>query len=66
MATQNTNVRDKFLYRMMNNVKSVSVYLANGIKMVGSIEDYDDTGILLDANGGQFVSFSVISTIQPN
>ena len=61
MALQN-----KFLESQRDNQSQVSVFLVNGIKLVGTIKDYDDLVILLsNYNKEQIIYKHSISTIVP-
>lgn len=44
----------------------VTIYLVNGIRLVGEIESYDQYGLLIDGNSRQFVYKHAISTILPS
>lgn len=68
----NTEKTDKFLKRLLDaeqKKRKVTVYLVNGIKLQGSLVDFDDASIELTIEKGsetQLVMRPAISTIKPD
>ena len=62
-------IQDKYLERLCIEQISVSMYLINGIKLLGQISAYDEEIILLKDNKNmceQLIYKHAISTIVPN
>ena len=58
-------VQDEFLEDLQRQETRVSVFLVNGIRLVGRISASDTYTILLENNGMQLVLKHAISTICP-
>lgn len=58
-------VQDEFLAKLQREKTPVSIFLVNGIRLVGRICATDTYTILLDNNGMQLVLKHAISTICP-
>ena len=59
------NVQDVFLKKMIKEKKKVYIYLENGIKITGTIKDFDNFIISLPKDGeDQIIYKSAISTIR--
>jgi host factor-I protein len=59
--------QDAFLNAARTEVTRVSVYLVNGIRLIGSVRSFDQHTILLSsATGVQLVYKHAISTVQPD
>jgi RNA chaperone Hfq len=56
----NNNVFKSFVQTLIDCKVKVNVYLISGIKLVGTITEADDSGLILSE---QFVNRSAISTI---
>jgi host factor-I protein len=59
-------LNEKFLKDLHNNKIPVSIYLMNGIKLNGIIEDFDEHHILLHSTNTQLIFQHAVSTIVPN
>jgi len=59
------NFEDKFLDDLKEQRVPVSIYLVNGIKLQGQIEDFSDEVILLKNSVTQMVYVHAISTVVP-
>src|SRR5260370_8334169 len=58
--------QDSFLDAARTAATRVSVFLVNGIRLVGCVESFDAHTVLLrSATGGQVVDKHPISTVQP-
>lgn len=69
MNNTNSHLQDEFLNQISTNNSKVSIYLVNGIKLIGYINSYDETSILLqDSNSSvnQLIYKHAISTIVCN
>lgn len=61
------NVQDAFLNYIRKNKIQVTVFLMNGVKMIGVISCFDQTSILLKKEGyTQLLYKHAISTILPH
>ena len=59
--------QDAFLNTMRTERARISVFLVNGIRLVGNIESFDQHMVLLSsATGMQLVYKHAISTVQPD
>jgi host factor-I protein len=59
--------QDAFLNAARTEATRVSVYLVNGIRLIGSVQSFDRHTVLLSsATGVQLVYKHAISTIQPD
>lgn len=67
-ATQNYfNLQDTFLNYLRKNKVSITVFLANGVKMQGTIVSFDSFSLMLKKDSYfQFVYKHAISTIVPS
>jgi host factor-I protein len=59
-------IEEKFIESAKNARFNVAIYLVNGIKLQGKIEDFDDKTILLGNTQTQLVYKTAISTIVPS
>jgi host factor-I protein len=59
-------LNEKFLKDLHNHKTPVSVYLMNGIKLNGTIEDFDEDHIMLHSANTQLIFQHAVSTIVPN
>lgn len=65
MSSESENHQNEMLNRVRKERKRVSVYLVNGIKLVGHVESFDQYLVMLSsASGVQAVYKHAISTIQ--
>jgi len=60
------NLQDPFLNALCKERVPVSIFLANGIKLQGQIESFDQFAILLKNNITQMIYKSAISTVVPS
>jgi host factor-I protein len=58
-------LQDQFLQALVDSRVPVTLYLVNGIRLLGEIESYDQYGLLLRGGSQQFVYKHAISTILP-
>ncbi len=58
-------LQDSFLSVFVRENTSVSIYLANGIKLHGQVENFDESVIFLKNSVSQLVYKHAISTIVP-
>tara|TARA_B100000768_G_scaffold104865_1_gene97394 strand:- start:448 stop:651 length:204 start_codon:yes stop_codon:yes gene_type:complete len=58
-------LQDSFLSDLVRENTSVSIYLANGIKLHGQVENFDESVIFLKNSVSQLVYKHAISTIVP-
>ena len=65
MANDNT-LQDSFLGKLRDNKVAVSVYLVNGIRLQGHIDDFDQYVIILNATGQQMIYKHAVSTLMPS
>jgi len=61
-----SQLQDKFLEVLVKQEVPVSVFLVNGIKLHGTISEYDETVLKLKNSSTQIVFKTAISTIVPN
>jgi host factor-I protein len=59
-------LQDQFLSALAVGRVPVTIYLVNGIRLMGEIESYDQYGLLLRGSSQQFVYKHAISTILPS
>lgn len=60
------NLQKEFLGKLIEDSKAVTVFLMNGVKLQGTIKNYDASGVLLEYKGcGQWIYRHAISTIMP-
>lgn len=58
------NVQDTFLNQMRRDHLTVTLYLMNGIKLIGRIKSFDKFSVLLDAGQQEMLIFKhAISTV---
>ena len=60
------SLQDPFLNALRKERVPVSIFLANGIKLQGEIESFDQFVILLRSTVSQMVYKSAISTVVPS
>lgn len=63
MATKGPSLQDQFLGKLRDEKSEVSIFLVNGIRLVGRIIGFDAYMIILDNQGLQTIYKSAISTI---
>ncbi len=64
--TQYASLQDYFLNTLLREKGQVSIYLVNGIKLLGQVEAFDDCVVILTHNHtSQVVYKHSISTIVP-
>lgn len=54
-----------FLQKLKNDALPVSVFLANGVQLQGTIDNFDDHVLILTNNYPQLVYLHAISSIMP-
>lgn len=59
-------LQDAFLSQLKNSETPVSVFLVNGIKLHGTIHDYNEHVILLKSAQTQMIFNHAISTVVPS
>jgi host factor-I protein len=59
-------LQDQFLQALVEGHIPVTIYLVNGIRLVGEIASYDQYGLMLRASSQQFIYKHAISTILPS
>jgi host factor-I protein len=59
-------LQDDYLHKLKKHKIPVAIYLVNGIKLLGHIEAFDDSAILLKNTITQLVYKNKISTVMPN
>ncbi len=59
------SLQDSFLKALCVQHVQVSVYLVNGIKLQGVIEDYDELVLMLKSTVSQMIYKHAISTVVP-
>ena len=57
---------EPFLRFLMEQHVPVSIFLVNGIKLIGTIDAFDDKTILLKDNIVQMIFINSISTVVPS
>lgn len=58
-------LQDAFLTQLKNDATPVSIFLVNGIKLHGSIDDFDEHVIMLKSTATQLIFKHAISTVVP-
>ena len=58
-------LQDAFLSQLKKEAVLVSIFLVNGIKLHGTIDDYDDQVILLKSTTTQMIFKHAVSTVVP-
>ncbi len=59
------SLQDLFLNTLRKERISVSIYLTNGVKLVGQVEAFDAFVVILRNSGNQIIYKHSISTIVP-
>lgn len=65
MATNDQMLQDNFLAQLKADATPVSIFLVNGIKLHGVIDDYDAQVIMLKSATTQMIFKHAISTVVP-
>lgn len=60
------DLRNAFLAQLKQDETPVSIFLVNGIKLHGVVDDYDDDVIMLRSTATQMVFKHAISTVVPS
>lgn len=60
------DLRNAFLAQLKQDETPVSIFLVNGIKLHGVVDDYDDEVIMLKSTATQMVFKHAISTVVPS
>jgi host factor-I protein len=59
-------IQVEFFAKLIGGRSAVIIFLINGVKLQGVIEDFDSSGVVLEHKGHkQFVFCHAISTIMP-
>lgn len=66
MHEQDKSLQDVFLRSLSEKRIPVAVFLVNGIKLQGHIEDFDNYVVILRNSGSQMVFKHAISTVMPS
>lgn len=61
----NTSLQDLFLNQVRKEKIPVTVYLVNGVKLMGTIKGFDNFAILIKQDTQQLIYKHAISTIVP-
>lgn len=64
-SLSNETLQEAYLNALRVEKIPVSVYLQNGVKLLGQIESFDDSVLILRNSGTQIVYKHAISTIVP-
>jgi host factor-I protein len=64
--TDNNQLHDAFLKELVKEKMPVSIFLVNGIKLHGIVDDYDEHVILLKNAVTQMVFKHAVSTVVPS
>jgi host factor-I protein len=59
-------LQEKFLQALVEGRVPVTIYLVNGIRLLGEIESHEQYGLLLRGMSQQFIYKHAISTILPS
>ena len=59
------SLQDLFLNTLRKERIPVSVYLTNGVKLIGQVEAFDNFVVILRNSGNQIIYKHAISTIVP-
>ena len=62
----NAMLQDSFLHELVNEKVPVSIFLINGIKLHGVVDNFDDQVIMLKNSITQMVYKHAISTVVPS
>jgi len=65
MNKTNTSLQDLFLNQVRKEKIPVTVYLVNGVKLMGVIKGFDNFAILIKQDSQQLIYKHAISTIVP-
>ncbi|MFZ8952446.1 MAG: RNA chaperone Hfq [Gammaproteobacteria bacterium] len=63
--TKSNSLQDNFLNIARKEKIPVSIYLINGIKLQGTLENFDSYALILKNNTSQMIYKHAISTIVP-
>lgn len=63
--SQHTKLQDDFLKDLQKDSVPVSIFLVNGIKLHGLIDDFDEHVIMLKSTITQMIFKHAISTVVP-
>lgn len=74
MSDRSKPLQDRFLNRVLvknadknAEKKSLTIFLVNGVKLTGTVADFDNFSVLLSREGhSQLIYKHAISTIMPN
>jgi host factor-I protein len=66
MDSKNQNLQDDFLRILCKEHIPVSMYLVNGIRLLGQIESFDRYVVILRSTNNQLVYKQAISTVVPS
>jgi host factor-I protein len=58
-------LQDKFLTALAEARVPVTIYLINGLRLLGQVHSFDQYGLLLTGTAQQFIFKHAISTIVP-
>lgn len=58
-------LQDTFLAQLKNDAAPVSIFLINGIKLHGVVDEYDEHVIMLKSTTTQMIFKHAISTVVP-
>lgn len=59
------SLQDEFLSSLRDNKTTVSIYLVNGIKLIGKVQAFDPFVVLLTNSVNQLIYKHAISTVVP-
>ena len=65
MNKTNTSLQDLFLNQVRKEKIPVTVYLVNGVKLMGTIKGFDNFVVLIKQGNHQLIYKHAISTIVP-
>jgi host factor-I protein len=66
IMSQGLSLQNQYLQLLKDEGIPVSLFLANGIKLQGQIEEFDDSTILLKNTVSQMVYKHAVSTVVPS
>jgi host factor-I protein len=66
LTSRSRMLQEQFLHALAEGRVPVTIYLVNGIRLLGEIESYDQYGLMLRGGSQQFVYKHAISTILPS
>jgi len=58
-------LQERFLTELVQARVPVTIYLVNGLRLLGQVEFFDQYGVLLAGSAQQFIFKRAISTIVP-